>query len=128
MKRKSQEKYYRSTPLFWNKLLKEGGQLYWAFPFSEFSLQKECHSSLYYKPITIVNGDSSVINKFETSLTDDARVILYNCHVFIKIQATEVTVIWKFLHFIFFQAIIFCFQLSLVGQNFPNQNKPFFYW
>jgi hypothetical protein len=76
MKRKSQEEYYRSTPLFRSKLLKEGGQLYWAFPFSEFSLQKECHSGqycgLYYKPIIIVNDDSSVINKFETSLTDDA--------------------------------------------------------
>jgi hypothetical protein len=40
-------------------------------------------SGLYYKPITIVNDDSRVINKLETSLTDDARVIIYDPHVFI---------------------------------------------
>ncbi len=38
---------------------------------------------LYYKPMTIVNDDSSVINKLETSLTDDARVVIYDHHVFI---------------------------------------------
>ncbi len=31
-------------------------------------------SGLYYKPVTIVNYDIRVINKLETSLTDDARV------------------------------------------------------
>jgi hypothetical protein len=45
---------------------------------------------LYYKPITIVNDDSTVINKLETSLTDDARVIIYDCHIFI-VQATGLT-------------------------------------
>jgi hypothetical protein len=35
----------------------------------------------------IVNDDSSIINKLETSLTDDARVIIYDCHMFI-VQAT----------------------------------------
>jgi hypothetical protein len=34
-------------------------------------------SGLYYKPITIVNDDSRVINKLETSLIDDARVIIF---------------------------------------------------
>jgi hypothetical protein len=29
---------------------------------------------LYYKPIIIVNDDSSIINKLETSLIDDARL------------------------------------------------------
>jgi len=38
-------------------------------------------SGLYYKHITIVNDDSRVINKLETSLTDDARVIIYD-HVY----------------------------------------------
>ncbi len=38
---------------------------------------------LYYKSITIVNDDSSVVNKLETSLTDDARVVIYNRHMFI---------------------------------------------
>ena len=38
---------------------------------------------LYYIPMTIVNDDSRVINKLETSLTDDARVCIYDCHKFI---------------------------------------------
>jgi hypothetical protein len=46
-------------------------------------------SGLYYKYITIVNDDSRVINKLETSLTDDARVIIYDCQIFI-VQATRV--------------------------------------
>ncbi len=48
-------------------------------------IQLNC--GLYYKPVTIVNDDSRVINKFETSHTDDARVIIYDCHMFI-VQAT----------------------------------------
>jgi hypothetical protein len=42
---------------------------------------------LYYKHVTIVNDDFSVINKFETSLNDNARVIIYDHHMFI-VQAT----------------------------------------
>jgi len=45
-------------------------------------------SGLFYKPITIVNDDTSVINKLETSLIDDARVSIYDCHMFI-VQATD---------------------------------------
>ncbi len=44
-------------------------------------------SGLYYKPLMIVNDDSRVVNKLEASLTDDARVIIYDCHMFI-VQAT----------------------------------------
>ncbi len=40
-------------------------------------------SGLYYKPMTMVNDNSRVINKVETSLTDGARVVIYNCHMFI---------------------------------------------
>jgi hypothetical protein len=47
-------------------------------------------SGLYYKPMTIVHDDSRVINKLEASLTDDARVIIYDCHMFI-VQATDYT-------------------------------------
>ncbi len=38
----------------------------------------------------IVNDDSKVINKLETSLTDNARVVIYiyDCHMFI-VLATE---------------------------------------
>ncbi len=45
---------------------------------------------LYYKPMTIVNDDSRVINKLEASLTDDTIVVIYDCHMFI-VQATELT-------------------------------------
>ncbi len=45
-------------------------------------------SGLYYKHIRIVNDDSSVISKLETSLADDARVIIYDRHMFI-VQATD---------------------------------------
>ena len=44
-------------------------------------------TGLYYKPMTIVNDDSRVVSKLETSLTDDARVIIYDHHMFI-VQAT----------------------------------------
>jgi len=46
-------------------------------------------SGLYYKPITIVNYDSSIVSKLETSLIDDARVIIYDCNMFI-VQSTGV--------------------------------------
>ncbi len=36
----------------------------------------------------IVNDDSRVVNKLETSLTDDARVVIYDHHMFI-VQATN---------------------------------------
>ncbi len=41
------------------------------------------YSGLYYKPITIINDDSSIVTKPETLLTDDARVLICNCHMFI---------------------------------------------
>jgi hypothetical protein len=44
---------------------------------------------LYYKLTTIVNDDSRVINKLETSLNDCTRVFIYNHHMFI-VQTTGV--------------------------------------
>ncbi len=44
-------------------------------------------SGLYYKPIMIINDDSGVVNKLKASLTDDARVIIYDHHMFL-VQAT----------------------------------------
>jgi hypothetical protein len=44
-----------------------------------FSLSK----GLYYKHLTIVNDDSSIVNKLWASLTDNARIIIYDCHMFI---------------------------------------------
>jgi hypothetical protein len=43
-------------------------------------------SGLYYKPMMIVYDNSWVITKVETSLTDDARVIIYN-HLMFIVQA-----------------------------------------
>ncbi len=45
-------------------------------------------SGLYYKPVTIVNYNARVVNKLEASHTDDARVIIYDRHMFI-VQATD---------------------------------------
>ncbi len=42
---------------------------------------------LYYKHKTIVNYASSVVNKLEALLIDDARAIICDRHVFI-VQAT----------------------------------------
>ncbi len=47
-------------------------------------------SGLYCKPMAIVHDDSRVINKLEASLTDNARVIIYDCHMFI-VQAKDYT-------------------------------------
>jgi hypothetical protein len=46
-------------------------------------------SGMHYKPTTIINDDSRVVNELETSLTDDARVIIYDCHI-IMVQATYI--------------------------------------
>ncbi len=47
---------------------------------------------LYDKHTTIVNYTSGVINKLEALLTDDARGIIYDQHVFI-VQATALFLI-----------------------------------
>jgi hypothetical protein len=38
----------------------------------------------------IVNDNSRVVNKLEASLTDDARFVIYDRHMFI-VQATDVS-------------------------------------
>ncbi len=52
---------------------------------------------LYYKPMTIVNDDSKVINRLEASLTDDARVVIYDRHMFI-VHATGINLMNFFWH------------------------------
>jgi hypothetical protein len=44
-------------------------------------------SGLCYKHVTIVNYASSGINRLKASLYDNARFVIYNCHMFI-VQAT----------------------------------------
>jgi hypothetical protein len=39
----------------------------------------------------IINDDSRVVNKLEPSLTDDARVVIYNRHLFI-VQSTVLVI------------------------------------
>ncbi len=46
------------------------------------------YCSYLYKPMTIVNDNSRVVNMLEASLTDNTRVAIYDCHMFI-VQATE---------------------------------------
>ena len=53
----------------------------------ECSFLARLFSGLYYKPVTIVNDDSRVVNKLEASLTDNARVVIYDHHMFV-VQAT----------------------------------------
>ncbi len=57
-------------------------------------------NGLYYKHVMIVNFASSGINKLKASLNDDARVIIYNCHLFI-VQATGANIIKLFLTVIY---------------------------
>ncbi len=44
-------------------------------------------SGLYFKHVTIINYTSRGVNKLRASLNDDARVIIYDRHMFI-VQAT----------------------------------------
>ncbi len=44
-------------------------------------IERAC--GLHYKHTTIVSDDCSIINKFVASLTDEARVIIYNPNMFI---------------------------------------------
>ncbi len=58
------------------------------FSFIHYSIKKcKGYRGLYYKPMMIVNDDSRVINKLEASLTDNARVFIYDHQMFI-VQAT----------------------------------------
>ncbi len=43
-------------------------------------------SGLYYKPMTIVNDNSRVVNDLEASLTDDAGVVIYDRHMFLVLS------------------------------------------
>jgi hypothetical protein len=49
-----------------------------------FLQPKQLTSGLYYKHMTIVNGDSSIISKWSFKLIDDARVVIYDHNMFIK--------------------------------------------
>ncbi len=59
--------------------------------------------------MTIINDDSRVVNKLEASLTDNARVIIYNRSMFI-VQATGLTALLDCL-LCFVPATIACFSM-----------------
>jgi hypothetical protein len=65
-----------NIPLGMKKLLRTNGLAYWNHP-------QPLISGLYYKHITIINDDSSVISKWLSPLIDDARVVIYDRNVFI---------------------------------------------
>jgi hypothetical protein len=50
----------------------------------------------YYKHIMIVIYNSSIVNKFEASVTNDTRFLIYDCHMFI-VQAIGVDLIKLFM-------------------------------
>ncbi len=54
-------------------------------------ISTDIYCDLYYKPMTIINDDSRVINKLEASLSNNARVIIYDCYMFM-VQATDVII------------------------------------
>ncbi len=51
-------------------------------------MDKHNSCGLCYIQMTIVIDDSSIVNKLGASLTDDARVIIYDRHMF-TVQATD---------------------------------------
>ncbi len=51
------------------------------------SVQSCLLCGLYYKHVTIVKYASSGVNKLKAELNDDARVVIYDHHMFI-LQAT----------------------------------------
>jgi hypothetical protein len=55
--------------------------------FKKYILRPLILHGLYYEHISIVNYNSSTINKLGASLPDDARVVIYNDHMFM-VQAT----------------------------------------
>jgi hypothetical protein len=61
----------------------------------ENQLPVSATSGLYCKPNMIINNDSRVINKLETSRTDDARVVIYDNHMFI-VQATGGSIVTRY--------------------------------
>ncbi len=66
-------------------MIKTGEQIKWNL-WGKLAQEKY---ELLSQTITIVNDDSSIINNWHLSLTDDARVAIYDCNMFI-LQATGV--------------------------------------
>jgi len=68
-------------------------------------------------PITIVNDDSRVVNKVETLLTDDARVVIHDHHMFI-VKATALSGIHTRNHAV--HIVTFARDSKKMKWKFPN--------
>jgi hypothetical protein len=88
----------------------------------ENQLPVSATSGLYYKPITIINNDSRVINKLETSRTDDARVVIYDRHRFIEKATGGSTVPRYVLQLIFTEKSQNCCKLNNILKNMKTWN------
>ncbi len=56
--------------------------------FYQLTIGQFAFCGLYYKHMTIVNDDSSVISRWSSKLIDAARGVIYDHHMFI-VQATD---------------------------------------
>ncbi len=66
-------------------------------------MQVSSTSGMYYKPMTIINDNSRVVNKLEALLTDDAIVVIYDHHMLI-VQATVGSMSHRYvLHLLFIE-------------------------
>jgi hypothetical protein len=72
----------------WKKADNAENTLAYLSEASAFIILTERTCGLHYQPIKIVNDNSRVVTKLETSLTDNATVVIYDCHMFIA-QATD---------------------------------------
>jgi hypothetical protein len=80
----------------------------------------ETSGGLYYKPTSIINDNSRVVNKLETSLTDDARVTICDRHMFIVQATSGQSWIYHFKYLFFkLQKIRHLWQIITIGLHHP---------
>jgi hypothetical protein len=78
------------------------------------------HCGLYYKHVPIINYASSGVNKFRASLNGDARVIIYDSHMFI-VQAPGVNVMKLLFHvFVAWQNKLECLPWQTLLNIIPS--------
>ncbi len=76
--------------------------------------------------MTIINDDSRVVTKLETSLTDDARVVIYNHHMFIvqatahfhRMNTSHIEKLTKFLLYLMIRAPMFASVPRIISFHF----------
>ncbi len=83
------KQHFISHLIAWKYVVRTNALAYlpWVSVAKEKKFCKIGSCGLYYKHLTIVNNDSSVISKWNFKLIDNPRVVIYDHHRFI-IQAT----------------------------------------